>query len=692
MEASIRLMAIFLQLLVWVTLPLISTGQNIDSLFDAVKEQSPADQVRFFDDLAWDNMYINFAYAHNYALKANEIAVANGLKKSQGNTYNTLGVICRRQGLYEESKAYYRKAKAIWDELGIDRQKVTFHMNMANVVRTQGYTDSALYYGNKGLEIAMEMGDSVRMSSMIVGLGITYKNMGWYATAIDYYSQGAQIDQALEDTVGLGIYWSNIGDVMFEQGDYEEALRYYQDTREVDQYANNKLNEAITLQSMGRVYQAMGKFDLAATRFDEAVALCLQVGDQVLLADVKKSQGNLLLELGETAGALALFDQALEINESYHDPLIAAATYLGKGEALKANGDLQASIAHLDSANRIASRINYDDVLLASHRSLAEVYALTDQTGLAFEHLNQFVVINDSLHNLAIASRVAELENRYELSDKEHQIAQQASMIEQAALTRQLDRTFAGAVILLLLILIGGLFWFYKRKQYKTKIGYEEERAQLKSEQIKAVIQSQEQERKRFAMDLHDDFGQLISALRIQANVVGLSTTVKDKINGQLDQMYASLKNIAFNLMPQTLVDKGLSAAVEEFCLQLNMLGGLKFKLHAFDITERLDDQEKVAAYRIIQEIVNNIIKYANASNVTINMTGLGDKLSIMIEDDGDGFDVDQLTNGLGNGWRNIQSRLDLLDGEIDIDSLEGRRNTTVSIEIPYYRSQRRAA
>ncbi|MEQ9299015.1 MAG: tetratricopeptide repeat protein [Cyclobacteriaceae bacterium] len=682
------LLALFVSLVV----PSFCLAQNIDSLYATVEERSSADQVRYFDDLAWDHMYTNFAYAHNYALKANALAIEYGLKKSQGNTYNTLGVICRRQGRYEESKGYLRQAKAIWDELDIDTQKVTFHMNMANVVRTQGYVDSALFFGEKGLEIAIRLGDSIRMSSMIVGLGTTYKNMGWYGTAIEYYSQGALIDQALEDTVGLGIYWSNIGDVMLEQGDFAEALKYYEITRGVDKYANNKLNEAITLQSMGRAQQGIGRTDLAAVSFKEAFKLCQEIGDDVLLADILKSQGNLELELGRIPEALSLYDQALDINLSYHDPLIGAAAHLGKGRALKANDELEASIQHLDSANRIASRINYDNVLLASHRSLAEVYSMADEPELAFEHLNAFVNINDRLHNLSIASRVAELENKYELSNKEHQIKQQASLIEQAALTQQLDRTLAGAVILALLILVGGLFAYNKRKQYKTKIGHEQERSQLKTQQIKAVIQSQEDERKRFAMDLHDDFGQLISALRIQANMVGLSTAVKNKINTQLDQMYASLKSIAFNLMPQTLVDKGLSSAVEELCLQLNQLGGLKFKLHTFDITDRLDDQEKVAAYRVIQEVVNNIIKYADASSVTINMTGLEDKLSIMIEDNGDGFDISRLKSGIGNGWRNIQSRLDLLEGEIDLDSVEGRKNSTVSIGIPYYKSRQQAA
>lgn len=185
-------------------------------------------------------------------------------------------------------------------------------------------------------------------------------------------------------------------------------------------------------------------------------------------------------------------------------------------------------------------------------------------------------------------------------------------------------------------------------------------------------------------MDLHDDFGQMISALRIQSNRAVKATTTRDQINGQLDQMYRSLKVIAFNLMPQTLANRGLSEAVAELCLQLNNIGKIRFSYHEYDAEDHLNDEQKVAIYRVIQEVVNNIIKYANATQVTINITGYEDSMSVMIEDDGDGFDLEVLKSGKGNGWRNIQSRMDLLAGEIDFDTQVGRKHTTVTIQVPF--------
>ncbi|MBV6645523.1 MAG: hypothetical protein KI790_08730 [Cyclobacteriaceae bacterium] len=104
----------------------------------------------------------------------------------------------------------------------------------------------------------------------------------------------------------------------------------------------------------------------------------------------------------------------------------------------------------------------------------------------------------------------------------------------------------------------------------------------------------------------------------------------------------------------------------------------------SFEIKDKISDEQKVALYRIIQEVVSNIIKYAKASKINISVTDVGNGISLLVEDDGDGFDISSFKNGKGNGWKNIHSRLDLLGGEIEFDTMEGRKNTTVIIEVPY--------
>jgi len=183
-------------------------------------------------------------------------------------------------------------------------------------------------------------------------------------------------------------------------------------------------------------------------------------------------------------------------------------------------------------------------------------------------------------------------------------------------------------------------------------------------------------------MDLPDDFGQLISALKL--NVSNLKSKEAEKSEKILDTMYSSLKNIAFDLMPHTLFEKGLEEAIEELKEQVNSSSSLKMTFQPFGVSGKINDEQKVAVYRIVQELISNILKYAGASKINISLTDVGEGFSLLIEDDGKGFNLETFKNSNGNGWKNIHSRLDLLHGEIEFDTIQGRKNSTVSIEIPY--------
>lgn len=657
-------------------------SQNIDSVLSANAELSPVKKVKLLDDLAWDHMYINYEHAYTYGFAANQIALENDLKKSAATTYNTLGVVRRRQSLFEESKIYYRKADKIWEELGITRQKLNIYQNLANVVRAQGYNDSAIYYSNLGLDLAIEMNDSAKISVALLGLGTTYKNMGWNETAIDYYTQGAVIDQILGDTVGMGIYWSNIGDVMFSLKDYNEALYYHKETLKLDEYDNNKLNQAITWKAIGMNFQRLDNYDSAAISYGTALALAKEVGDELLVGEINICRGELLQETSRVELAIDIFSDALGIAKSFDDPLLEASAYLGLGEAYLKNNMVNQAVLNLRRANDLARKIQFGQVHIESHKLLAEAFNKQGESQQAFEHLRQFLVMKDSLNNASTQARIAELENVYELSNKDHQIELQASVISAAAIKSQRDRLITIAIVLGLLITIALLIFIQKRKKYKTQIIYEAEKNRLKQEQIRAVISSQEKERKRFAMDLHDDFGQLISALKLNVQ----SNSQDEKSEKILDTMYSSLKNIAFDLMPHTLFEKGLEEAVEELKHQIDG-DALILDVQVYGTKGKIDGDQKIAVYRIIQEIVSNIIKYAKASKINISLTDNGNGLTVLIEDDGIGFNPEEFKAGKGNGWKNIKSRLDLLNAEISFDSIEGRKSSTVIVEIPYTQS-----
>jgi len=208
---------------------------------------------------------------------------------------------------------------------------------------------------------------------------------------------------------------------------------------------------------------------------------------------------------------------------------------------------------------------------------------------------------------------------------------------------------------------------------------------------MEAIVKGQEDERNRFAKDLHDGFGQMISSLML--NIKGLETAQSTNFEKRsnifrqstaiLNDMYVELKNICFNLMPQTLLAAGVGEALKEFANRINESGEIIVEVSFYDLEERLTEIQEISIYRISQEWVNNIIKYSNASKIELQITKDDDEITLLIEDNGAGFDKSALESGKGNGWKNIHSRANLIKGVVELDTTEGIKGTTFILNAP---------
>jgi two-component system, NarL family, sensor kinase len=131
---------------------------------------------------------------------------------------------------------------------------------------------------------------------------------------------------------------------------------------------------------------------------------------------------------------------------------------------------------------------------------------------------------------------------------------------------------------------------------------------------------------------------------------------------------------VAHNMMPEALVKFGLDTALKDFCFDINQSGAIKVVYQSIGLeNSQLDQTFSITIYRIVQEILNNTLKHANATTAIVQLTKHDNQLSVTVEDDGKGFDTSILTNSKGIGWTNIQNRIDLLKGKIDISSQKGK-------------------
>jgi PAS domain S-box-containing protein len=205
---------------------------------------------------------------------------------------------------------------------------------------------------------------------------------------------------------------------------------------------------------------------------------------------------------------------------------------------------------------------------------------------------------------------------------------------------------------------------------------------------LKTIVDTQEEERKRFAKDIHDSLGQQLSAIKFY---IGASVThTKDekqkalliKSNDALVTALADMRNICFNLMPKTLENFGLVQSVKELCNQIDVNDHLSFKVLADNSFPLLNKSVEIALFRIIQEFINNSMKHSKASKINIELLLRNNTLLIQLKDNGTGFDITAAQNKNGMGLRNAQSRIKPYNGEINIISTIGK-GTKYKINIP---------
>jgi signal transduction histidine kinase len=198
-----------------------------------------------------------------------------------------------------------------------------------------------------------------------------------------------------------------------------------------------------------------------------------------------------------------------------------------------------------------------------------------------------------------------------------------------------------------------------------------------------ALLEGQENERRRIIKELHDGVGQMLTAIRMQVDAADGLGANKTHIREMINDTVNEVKRISYNVMPQSIVDFGLEAALRGICDTIGRLwqGTIDYKYIA-EANHKLNFEVSIAAFRIAQEGLNNVVRHANASIVRLYVVDKDDELYMLLEDNGVGFIVEERRSGTGSGLRNIRERAELLNGEVSIESTKGT-GTCIEVHIP---------
>lgn len=233
-----------------------------------------------------------------------------------------------------------------------------------------------------------------------------------------------------------------------------------------------------------------------------------------------------------------------------------------------------------------------------------------------------------------------------------------------------------------------GVFMIQRIFKYMKRV--EDSRRLTEKMFLNAIIQTEEKERKRFAKDLHDGLGPLLSTVKMSVSALAQIEHNKASkeivINTELiiNEAIKSLKDISDNLSPHVLNNFGLLRALRNFTNKINTTKAIEIKLESNITSDRFNNNIEVVLYRVICELINNTIKHASAKTINISLIKKDDYLKIAYRDNGKGFDknkLEELPSTGGMGFSNIYSRINSLKGDISIESEPGK-GTLVYIKV----------
>lgn len=241
--------------------------------------------------------------------------------------------------------------------------------------------------------------------------------------------------------------------------------------------------------------------------------------------------------------------------------------------------------------------------------------------------------------------------------------------------------------ILISVLIVVGVF--YIKKIFKELQKAEEARLIMEKRVLNAVINTEESERKRFAKDLHDGLGPLLSSVKMSFSAVTVDAEKKDQkailesAKQAINEAISSLKEISNNLSPHILDNFGLASAIRSFTNKIDQTGKIKIEFRSNIHEKRYPGNTEVILYRAICELITNTLKHAKAKKILISLDEEDDKLKVLYQDDGRGFDYKQvlLNETGGMGLPNIRSRINSINGNFAVDSLAGE-GVVVTIEV----------
>jgi len=592
----------------------------------------------------------------------------------------------------ESARLYYNKAGMLSKKINYLPGWYQYLSNYGNIFLTHGNYDSSFYFFEQALAVARQLKDSLNIGISLFNIGISYRERSDFEKAIDYCLQGRTIiDKKGEKRITMQMN-DALQVLYYNRAEYDKSLSFGEQA--VAQARELKSNAFLAqcLSNVSMSYVAKKNYTKAVEVLEESLKLNTASGDLRVEAAAVQNIAGIFLKQRNYGAVIKNAEKSLALSRQVNDPEGASISLRGLAVAYLQQGQLGKAKEYAMQALAINKKNNYTRELSSIGLVLSSIAYAAGDAKAGIDYNDESMETLETMIKEVISGQSAELEKKYETEKKETRIKQlEAEKNIQALQLRQkniFNYSLAAAAMGLLLVgLLAYRNYGHKQKLQQQRIAELETEKKLTA--TEAVLKGEERERTRLAKDLHDGLGGMLSGIKFSMNTMKVNLIMTpenqqafERSMDMLDSSIREMRRVAHNMMPENLVKFGLDTALKDFCNDINQSGALKVNYQSIGMEQAsIDQTTAVTLYRIVQELVNNIIKHAQARSAIVQLTKTNGQLAVTVEDDGKGFDTGILKMSKGIGWSNIQNRVDFLKGKLDVQS-DGTKGTSVNIEI----------
>lgn len=598
-----------------------------------------------------------------------------------------------RKGAYDSSLQWYRRADSLCTALKEEYLLLKLYSYYSWALNNQSRFDESLQLSERALQLAIRKKDRKEIGYAYTAIGLVYVNKSFYQRALENYFLAVDQLAAVNDTSTLCRLYDRISGCYYPLKLYEKSLEYEELALNCGEGIDDTVRIRGSCFNIGLTLKELGQYSKAASYYRRAASLNTgDARDPIMDCRLQFAFASLYNAEGDHARAAGYAQKGTDLSRKL-DFQSGVSMNLGElGRAYLYLNRTKEALAALKESVDIAQRDNLGEELLLGLDVIRFAEAVNGNMIASANYDRMYRKLYDSVFNQQAASNIQELESKYRSTEKQNEIVrlQGEKKIQNLSIQRKniLNGILIGSVAVILLVSLLA-YRNYKQKQKLQQQRINELETEKKLMATEAVLKGEEQERTRLAKDLHDGLGGMLSGIKYSLNTMK-GNLIMTPDNAQafersmdmLDSSIKEMRRVAHNMMPEALVKFGLDTALKDFCNDINQTGALKVNYQSIGLENAAIDQTtSITIYRIVQELLNNTMKHAAATNAIVQVGKTDQVLSVTVEDDGKGFDKTLLNKTKGIGWDNIQHRVEFLKGRLDVDSQPGK-GTSVHIEL----------